>query len=133
MHSCHGPINGKISHIVVSGDTSINNYKLPIASDKVLGGIKISEDLTITDDGVVYINIEALSEKLFSEAKDKYYEHHQNSPSKIWKIKHNLNKKPSVSVVDSAGTKVIGEVIYIDDNNLELHFSAQFSGIAYLN
>ena len=71
--------------------------------------------------------------KLFSEVKDKYYEHRQNAVSKIWKINHNLNKKPSVTVVDSAGSEVIGEVIYIDDNNLELHFSAQFSGIAYLN
>ena len=133
MRSCRGPINGKISHIVVSGDTSINNYKLPIASDKVLGGIKISEDLTITDDGVVYINIEALSEKLLKDFNDKTYEHRQNSPSKIWKIKHNLNKKPSATVTDSAGSQVIGDVIYIDNNNVELHFSAPFSGVAYLN
>ena len=132
MHNCVGPIHGKISHIIVSGG-SIGDYKLPIASESTLGGVKVGEDLSITEDGVIYVNIESLAEKLFSEVKDKYYEHRQNAVSKIWKINHNLNKKPSVTVVDSAGSEVIGEVIYIDDNNLELHFSAQFSGIAYLN
>ena len=132
MHNCAGPIHGKISHIIVNG-SSIGDYKLPIASESTLGGVKVGEDLSITEDGAIYVNIETLAEKLFSEIKDKYYEHHQNAVSKIWKINHNLNKKPSVTVVDSAGSEVIGEVIYIDDNNLELHFSAQFSGIAYLN
>ena len=132
MHNCAGPIHGKISHIIVSGG-STSDYKLPIASESTLGGVKVGEDLSITEDGAIYVNIETLAEKLFSEVKDKYYEHRQNAVSKIWKINHNLNKKPSVTVVDSAGSEVIGEVIYIDDNNLELHFSAQFSGIAYLN
>ena len=132
MHNCAGPIHGKISHIIISGG-SIDDYKLPIASESTLGGVKVGEDLSITEDGVIYVNIESLAEKLFSGVKDKYYEHRQNTVSKIWKINHNLNKKPSVTVVDSAGSEVIGEVIYIDDNNLELHFSAQFSGIAYLN
>ena len=132
MHNCAGPIHGNISHIIVNG-SSTGDYKLPIASESTLGGVKVGEDLGITEDGAIYVNIETLAEKLFSEIKDKYYEHHQNAISKIWKINHNLNKKPSVTVVDSAGSEVIGEVIYIDDNNLELHFSAQFSGIAYLN
>ena len=132
MHNCAGPIRGNISHIIVSGG-STGDYKLRIASESTLGGVKVGEDLSITEDGAIYVNIETLAEKLFSEIKDKYYEHRQNAVSKIWKINHNLNKKPSVTVVDSAGSEVIGEVIYIDDNNLELHFSAQFSGIAYLN
>ena len=132
MHNCAGPIHGNISHIIISGG-STGDYELPIASESTLGGVKVGEDLRITEDGVIYVNIESLAEKLFSEVKDKYYEHRQNAVSKVWKINHNLNKKPSVTVVDSAGSEVIGEVIYIDDNNLELHFSAQFSGIAYLN
>lgn len=134
MHSCNGPIRGNVSHIIVTGGSSSSkDYELPIASNTTLGGVKISEDLNITEDGVIYINIEALSEKLNFELKDKYFEHRQNSPSKIWKIQHNLNKKPSVTVTDSANSKVMGEVVYIDNNNLELHFSAEFSGIAYLN
>lgn len=50
-----------------------------------------------------------------------------------WEIAHNLDKYPSVSVVDTGGTLVMGDVTYIDTNNLVLDFSAEFSGSAYLN
>lgn len=46
---------------------------------------------------------------------------------------HNLNAYPSVTVVDSAGTVVIGEVQYIDANTLVVRFLAPFSGKLYLN
>jgi hypothetical protein len=64
---------------------------------------------------------------------DKTYEHVQSASSTTWSVTHNLNKKPSVTVVDSAGTKVIGEVEYIDDNNVTLKFKSTFSGKAYFN
>jgi hypothetical protein len=40
---------------------------------------------------------------------------------------------PSVVVVDSAGTVVIGEVDYVSGNQVIVRFSAGFSGTAYLN
>lgn len=46
---------------------------------------------------------------------------------------HNLGKRPAVTVVDSAGTVVIGEVDYLDDNTVRLTFCAAFSGTAYFN
>jgi hypothetical protein len=57
----------------------------------------------------------------------------QSSPSATWNITHNLGRRPSVTVVDSAGTVVIGEVTYTSDNALTIQFSAGFSGQAYLN
>jgi len=51
----------------------------------------------------------------------------------IWEIIHNLEKYPSVTVIDSANTIVEGEVTYIDLNTLNVNFSAGFSGTAYLN
>lgn len=59
--------------------------------------------------------------------------HSQDTPSSTWAIAHNLNKYPSVTVVDSAGTVVVGQVIYADSNNLSVQFSSGFSGKAYLN
>lgn len=50
-----------------------------------------------------------------------------------WVIAHNLNKFPSITVVDSAGTWVRGGAEYVDSNTIILHFSAPFSGTAYLN
>tara|TARA_Y100000385_G_scaffold77985_1_gene79164 strand:- start:184 stop:432 length:249 start_codon:yes stop_codon:yes gene_type:complete len=64
---------------------------------------------------------------------DKFYEHVQSASSATWSVTHNLGKKPSVTVVDSAGTKVIGEVEYVDDNNVTLKFKSTFSGKAYFN
>lgn len=64
---------------------------------------------------------------------DKQYIHVQNSASTTWTITHNLNAFPSVTVVDSANTEVIGEIIYIDVNNISIMFSSPFGGRAYLN
>lgn len=61
------------------------------------------------------------------------FEYSQSTPSGTWEITHNLNRYPSVTVVDSAGTQVVGDVTYIDRNNLKVVFSAEFSGTAYLN
>lgn len=61
------------------------------------------------------------------------YTHNQMQASDFWEINHNLNKKPSVTVVDSGGSVVMGEVTYIDDNSLAVGFAYPFSGKAYLN
>lgn len=64
---------------------------------------------------------------------DKHYTYLQPSASDRWLVEHNLNKFPSVQVVDSAGSIVVGEITYIDRNSLEIKFSGKFSGRAYLN
>lgn len=64
---------------------------------------------------------------------DKYFLFTQSSPSTTWSINHNLAKNPSVTVVDSAFTWCIGDIDYIDTNNLTVSFSAAFAGYAYLN
>lgn len=64
---------------------------------------------------------------------DLHFTFPQPTPLATWTIAHNLGKFPSVSVVDSAGTLVVGEVTYTDANNLQVAFNAAFSGTAYLN
>ena len=59
--------------------------------------------------------------------------HNQTVSSSTWNITHNLNKYPSVSVVDSSNEEVIGEVQHINPNSLTVKFSAPFSGKAFLN
>lgn len=68
-----------------------------------------------------------------SGSGDKYFVYTQTTPSDTWEITHNLNKRPSVSVVDSAGSLVNGDCNYIDNDKLILHFNGAFSGKAYLN
>lgn len=66
-------------------------------------------------------------------SEDKNYLHIQSVASEIWEIQHNLNKYPSVTVLDSSGNEVIGEVEHIDKNNLRIKFAGGFSGKATLN
>lgn len=61
------------------------------------------------------------------------YIHRQYEAASVWRIEHNLHCYPSVTVVDSADSKVTGDVDYIDENTLTVSFAAPFSGSAYLN
>jgi len=64
---------------------------------------------------------------------DSFFTFTQDSPSAVWNIQHNLEKFPSVTVIDSADDVVYGNTTYVDENNLTINFSAPFSGKAYLN
>jgi hypothetical protein len=61
------------------------------------------------------------------------YTHNQSVVSATWVINHNLGFNPNVSVIDSAGSDVEGDVTYDDVDNLTIVFSAPFSGSAYLS
>lgn len=64
---------------------------------------------------------------------DKNYIHDQSTPSATWTIAHNLNKYPSVTVIDTANSLVEGVVDFTDTNNLVITFNGSFSGTATLN
>lgn len=97
----------------------------------------VNEKIQEVNDNIDYqvnnINNELVNiDEKIQEAK-KTYVYSQMSASKEWNINHNLDKNPSVTVVDSAGTVVTGEIKYIDNNNIKITFSGIFSGKAFLN
>ena len=50
-----------------------------------------------------------------------------------WLINHNLNKPcPFVTIKDDFGGIIIGDILTIDNNNLEIRFNQPTTGIAYL-
>jgi len=57
----------------------------------------------------------------------------QGAPSTTWNITHNLGKFPSITVIDTGNTVVVGEYNYTSNTNVILTFSAGFAGKAYLN
>lgn len=57
----------------------------------------------------------------------------QSIPAAVWTIVHGLDRYPSVTVKDSAGEEVEGDVRYVDANTITITFAAPFSGDAYLN
>jgi len=90
-----------------------------------------NEDNKPSINGVTLIG-DITSEELGLDA-DKTYLYQQTVASDTWIIVHNLNKYPSVSVIDSAGNEVIGEVSYDDKNQVTLKFEGGFKGVATLN
>ncbi len=56
----------------------------------------------------------------------------QASVSATWSITHQLGGRPSVTIVDSSGTVVYGEVRYNSNTSITVLFSSPFSGFAYL-
>lgn len=61
------------------------------------------------------------------------YIHEQGIASDIWVINHNLDKRPSVTVVDTADTVFMAEVVYNDNNTCTVYINGATKGKAYLN
>lgn len=98
--------------------------------DKILSSDgRIGPDLGKTKN----IKVETLKDFLGGYLNDKNFVHTQIASSNTWVVDHNLEKFPSVTVVDSAGTEVIGEVEHISINQTRISFSASFGGKAYFN
>jgi len=113
-----GTQGGEVDLKLTDSDGVVNNIKL-----KGKGNfIDISQTVTNQVDFEV-VNIPTDANFIFT----------QSIPSATWTITHNLNKFPSVSVVDTANQLMYGDTEYIDKNKLTITFSATFSGKAYLN
>ncbi|WP_373845287.1 hypothetical protein [Clostridium sp.] len=101
-----------------------------IGSDS--GNIPINDEL----EGDTIINLINASSSIIDSKNlsvNSTYIHNQLTASNIWTIQHNLNKYPQVTVVDSSGNVVIGDIDYISQNKIIVSFQAAFSGSAYLN
>lgn len=84
-------------------------------------------DLAVVDDesaGEIDLTITALPQA---------YTHTQGTPANPWEITHNLGFFPNVTVVDSGGSVVEGDITYLSPNSLQIAFSGAFSGLAYLS
>lgn len=64
---------------------------------------------------------------------DKHFAYEWRIPMAEVSIAHNLGKRPSVTVIDTAGNELLGNIEYEDENNLTIIFSAPVRGTAYLN
>lgn len=106
----------------IAGDMGIvnattTNYN-DLANKPSINGVTLAGNKTSEDLGII---------------GDKHYTHNQAVASIVWEVRHGLNKYPSVTVVDSAQNIVVGDVVYIDENNVRITFAASFSGKAYFN
>ena len=145
--------------MVVGEDMSFTEYVLTghLCSNEGWREYKIDNEDTLVfeDDVIITEDYEILSpeeqiqtqknlNKLFKDIlvellsrqpadADKNYVHDQFTPSKEWIIAHPLNKKVSVTVTDTAGTVIEGEVTINDGSTVVVKFNVPFPGEAILN
>lgn len=102
-----------------------------VASDYVHPETHSAESIVETETKQFVTTIERvqISELIQKES----YVHDQIMASKMWVINHPMGRYPSVTVVDSGGNQVAGEIRYESLSQIRLLFSAEFSGKAYLN
>lgn len=114
----YSPFSGSINLVSEFGKYEINEVNL--ITIKYIGetSIKITYNKNITQEDVT---------------GDKNFVYLQGPPSNTWNIQHNLNKKPSVTIVDSSNNIVTGSLVYVDLNNITLQFASPISGEAICN
>ena len=64
---------------------------------------------------------------------DKHKVVDQPTAAAEWSMEHGLNKKPSVTIVDDQGHKIIGKIEYNDPDNVTIKFGKNVAGSAYFN
>ena len=108
-------------HYTIDSYTDNGNfYTLNLTNLKGEGAL---EDKAVYDFAVFTLSSQGVPTFVFN----------QNTVATVWNIQHNLGKFPSITVIDTGDTVVAGEYTYIDNNNVQLNFSAAFAGKAYLN
>jgi hypothetical protein len=61
------------------------------------------------------------------------YTHIQGAALASWTITHNLGYVPSITIIDSGGNEVEGNIVYNDLNVATVSFTSEISGSAYLS
>mgnify|MGYP005992186125 FL=1 len=144
-----------INTAMPNGSTSVNYLARLVGKDIIFGdrnnldgyGIFKLTSLTQESGSVYYMDLSyksgsgvikalhyyGLQVDIDGVETDKNFVFTQGTASTTWNIQHDLNKYPSVSVVNNNNVLMYGETTYVDTNNLTINFSAGFSGKAYLN
>ena len=123
------------NNILISEQNAISNFGHYTIDSYTLNGAVYTLNLTnLFGNGVLDLNkFYDFAVFTLSSQGVPTFVFEQAAPATVWNIQHNLGKFPSVSVVNNNDIVINGEVTYIDNNNVQLNFSAGFSGKAYLN
>lgn len=107
------------------------NYATVEYVDDVVSGVNSATEISFSPTSeIVATNVQSAIEELRTRSR---YVHNQPTAASTWNITHNMRFYPNVSIVDTADSKVIGEVTYLSENALTVTFSHSFAGKAYLS
>lgn len=127
---------------------NLNNVEMTLNNQILDSNSNFTGKIDVLNDGIIKLT-DSIS--IINLVNLKTYIHEQLTISAVWVINHNLDNYPSVTVVDSGETIVVGEIFYgffqeilpkkeipeyeffTNSNILTIKFSGAFSGKAYLN
>lgn len=120
--------------------SAFDAFPAHVDSDGVTREVIHASDINALGDAIVAIQTELglLPRGTAPTVADRiatggFFRYSQGSPSAQWSITHALGGYPNVTVVDSAGSVVIGEVTYVTATDITIDFSAPFAGEAFLS
>lgn len=105
-------INSRIDAEVETLNTEINKKVETVTGSDLIDVSRTDNAITITSKTFVF---------------------EQGVASTEWVINHNLNKRPSIDLVDSSGREFEAVKDYISDNQVIIRLDAATTGKAYLN
>ena len=89
-------------------------------------------DVQVKDEQPIDVKIADIVQVFTGGTYDKYYEV-SFLPTSSLSVNHSLNKYPAVTILDTAGDEVEGQVVHVDNNNILVNFSAAFGGVITCN
>jgi hypothetical protein len=129
-----GPALGSLS--AGSGELTVARWRLsaltPVQPVQLMGGYLTLPSGTPSAGQVPVATGSGTATRWGAGTGDKTYSQAFSVASSVV-VPHNLQKYPAVTVLDSAGDEVIGDIEFTDLNNLIVSFSAPFSGTVTCN
>ena len=120
--------------VVSVGLVGTTVYNAPAASCNT--GHDTCPQVTVCPDNNVLENIlkqlEIIQKEIINTKPDSFV-FEQPEPQTTWHIVHNLDKYPNLNVEDTTGDDIVGQVSYINLNELEIVFIIPVAGTAYLS
>ena len=96
-------------------------------------GVETILNMTATDIQSALEELDARVNVVENEPGAETYVHIQGVATDTWIIEHNLNRYPSITVVDNYEQIVEGDIVYDSANQITITFNGGFSGKAYIN
>ena len=129
------PVTGVVSTTLVDSILTQNanpgGTTLTIAGNISITGTLADSNASVGTNGQVLTS--TVTGIAWADNVQATFEFTQGVPATTWNITHNLNKFPSITVIDTGNTVVTGEYNYTSNKTVTLTFSAAFAGKAYLN
>lgn len=114
----------------ISVDDTVNTNTVTLATVATSGNYNdLTNKPTIQGNGIV--DATTTNNSVIITTKNFVFE--QAVASDTWVIVHNLGKKPSVILTDSAGTTFEADVEHDSDDQCTIHINGATTGTAYLN